>query len=111
VIVVHDPLEHGYAERIYKHATAIWADADISARPVICAPGNNNTVTIVCPADGSKDDWPMSDAGDVARAELIGWLDEHQHRFSCPYWAELVMDESGDRRVSCSDESEEPPDA
>ena len=109
VVVVHDVLERGHAQRIYEQATEIWARSGLTARPMISAPGNNNTITVVCPSDGSKEGMPASDRGEAARAEFVRWLRENDE--SVMYWVELHMDEGGGRLVADSDIYEEAPDA
>jgi hypothetical protein len=70
----------------------------------------NSVYTFMVAPDGSKDGWDHSDAGDVARAELIAYLNAQRYRDnSSPFdWVEVQYGDDWNETivVSHSDEAE-----
>jgi len=62
----------------------------------ITEPGINNYATLLVPADGSKEGWAESDAGDEARDKLVAWMESEAYEDgSSPYaWVEVEYGET-----------------
>lgn len=75
------------------------AECPAMPEPTISRIGINGYRTITVAADGSKEDWPDSDFGDVAREQMRKWLGRNSYE----KWVEIVMDEDCVRAVIASD--------
>lgn len=68
----------------------------------------NEYYTFLIPPDGSKEDWPESDAGDVRRDKFINWLNEQRFEDgSSPYkWVEVQYGDDEDENIVTRAESD-----
>jgi len=91
------------------HRVAMDIFASIAPMTPIVTSEINGVGTFLVAPDGSKEGWDESNAGDRARARMIGWLDEHRYEdgSTALAWVEVQYGD-GDRETAVVAHSDEP---